>query len=200
MEEKPLFEMLNESLTEALKDRKKGHPLKQDTLRSTENTGKYINIDAELLFEELSRQNWSLDSRILWHRWEPTLQNINQLFNDYFCKDLMEYYYDPDPEYTDEERIKRCNWQDAHYKGAWGVTQQQVDNYAKKTLLHVSKAKMPHKDRFWTLIIPKDCIPSDLNSWDGKVKEECRMIFYYGRDYLYMDYLWTMEKREGINQ
>ncbi len=91
-------------------------------------------------------------------------------------------------------RIAFNNWQEPHFAGNWGVTQEQVDILAKKTLKAVKQAKVENRDRLWIIDIPFKELPKNFWSWSEKITSDLRIIVYYGRDYLGVDYVWIMEK------
>ena len=222
----------------------------------------YINLDMELLFQQLTFCNFSNNRCLYWKRYQPTNRIIDKLFQDYYCEEFMENYYDSEPKYDDEEfkmymdyivkhntddevtgtgmfnalsymiddeqkkkkryaekehtakeikaayekirkqqedynekRIRFNNWQEPYFKGNWGYTQKRVDSIAKKQLKTILKSDIPIKDRLWLLEISKDNIPEDMKGWNGRIQVDCIEIYYYGRDYLGVDYCWSMQRR-----
>ena len=223
----------------------------------------YINLDMELLFQQLTFCNFSNNRALSWKRYQPTRRIIDKLFQDYFCVEFMENFYDSEPDYDDEEfkmymdyvvkhktddevtgtgfyeaivymndddrkkkkrfsekdhtakeikaayekikrqqqeydekRIQFNNWQEPYFEGNWGLTQKKVDSIAKKQLKEILIGEIPTTNRFWILEIPKEDVPKGMKCWNKKINSDCIEIYYYGRDWLGVDYCWSMQRRE----
>ncbi len=77
----------------------------------------------------------------------------------------------------EKKRIYFNNWVEMHEEGNWEPTQEAVENIAKISMQEVKKSPVHKRDRFWIL------------KQDDKIR-----IYYYGRDYLEVDYIWSFEK------
>ena len=86
-------------------------------------------------------------------------------------------------EYNKSERkIKFNNWQDPYGEGIWGMSQKMVDDLARETLKKtIKRCGLSLKDR---LYYAKD---------DKQIR-----IYFYGRDFMEMDYLFIF-MRKGEN-
>ncbi len=78
------------------------------------------------------------------------------------------------------KRIRFNNWVEINEKGNFKATQQEVDSLAKAVMYEVKKSSVHKRNRFW--IIRKE---------DGSV-----LIYYYGRDYMEVDYVWVFKRSE----
>ena len=96
----------------------------------------------------------------------------------------------------EEKRIRFNNWQEPHFEGNWGVTQDKVDSIAKKQLKEILKGAISITDRLWILEIPKEAVPKNMKDWNGVINSDCIEIYYYGRDWLGIDYCWSMQRRK----
>ena len=78
-------------------------------------------------------------------------------------------------------RIKHCNWQEPYFNGNWGMSQEYVNTLAKNKLYAVKKSPIHKWNRLWILTTKKRIL-----------------VYYYGRDYQMVDYVWAFEKHPQI--
>ena len=98
-----------------------------------------------------------------------TLREYKKAYNK-IHKQIQEY---------NSKRIKFCNWVEVHAEWNWDGNQDSVDRLAKEQMLKIKSAPVHKRNRFWI----------------HETKNEIT-IYYYGRDWLYVDYVWSFEKKE----
>ena len=81
-------------------------------------------------------------------------------------------------DYT-EHRLHFCNWQEPYFNGVWEMSQKQVDNIAISTLKEIKRYPMSNKKRFY------------ISEYDNRIN-----IYWYGRDYKYVDYWFRFKRKE----
>lgn len=83
--------------------------------------------------------------------------------------------------YKDYElkRITFNNWQEPYFEGNWGMSQKYVDTYGRCTLKNIRNYPLSVKDRLF--VAEKD--------------DEAR-IYFYGRDFIALDYWFIFIKRK----
>lgn len=80
----------------------------------------------------------------------------------------------------EKERLYHGNWIEPFFKGNWGISQKDVDNIARNTLLGFKKESFSKKDRCYI----------------GFCGDEIR-IYLYGRDLLGVDYWFIFKRSEN---
>jgi len=133
---------------------------------------------------------------------KPVNFAIGKVLRKYYAHEITERWYDsmaPECERCEdcqcekcevweryrgsEEQLSYANWIDAWGAGIWGMTQQEVDDFAKELLTkHITKDK-GHKER---LFYSTTSDPNQL------------IIFYYNRDRQGSDY-WFIFQKKGTN-
>lgn len=158
-------------------------------------------IDKELIQKELQGD---IDNGFIFTYKKLSNKFLNWLFRHYYCVEECENFYDSEPlDYSEwkklqetsegisklaqayrdyePERIKFCNWQEPQMEGNWGITQENVDKYAKIDLKDVRNIPDAKKDRIY--FAQKD--------------DEIR-IYIYSRDLLYHDLWFIFKKRNKV--
>jgi len=92
------------------------------------------------------------------------------------------------------KRIKYLTWQEPFFVGNWDYTQSYITKFAKGKLKEIKKEKISFENRFWILYESKDNLPDDFYIWDEKIEHDVCRLYYYGRDYLGVDYVWDFHK------
>lgn len=77
------------------------------------------------------------------------------------------------------KRITFNNWQEPYFEGNWGMSQKYVDRFGKETLKKIRNCPFSAKGRLF--IAEKD--------------DQIR-IYFYGRDYLQVDYWFIFVRRK----
>lgn len=83
---------------------------------------------------------------------------IKKLKNHYNCIEYAENYYNFDDDLTEEERLKKLNYQEIYYKGNWEYSQQEVNNTAIDILKWIKKQNIGLKNRVYISINDRNCI------------------------------------------
>lgn len=83
--------------------------------------------------------------------------------------------------YKDYElkRLTFNNWQEPYFEGNWGMSQRFVDNYGRRILKNIRSCPLSAKGRLFA------------GKNDGQIR-----IYFYGRDFLQLDYWFIFEKRK----
>lgn len=83
--------------------------------------------------------------------------------------------------YKDYEmtRINFNNWQELYFKGNWGMSQRYIDSYGRSILKRVRNFPKSIKNRLYV----------------AKKEDQIR-IYFYGRDFLGMDYWFIFRERK----
>lgn len=176
-----------------------------------------INIRQDLIEKELKSDDFT------YHKFNLHNSLISKLRNHYKLVELWENFYDNEDEYDDEEfdrymtynsilennyhkyhstdctneelkqayknilqqrkdyepyRIEFCNWQEPYFKGNWGMSQKYVDNLGRNTLKEIKRTSVSNKDRLY------------IGYKDNQIR-----IYFYGRDFMEMDYWLIYERR-----
>ena len=111
---------------------------------------------------------------------------ISWLFRHYYIQELCENYYEYEfKEYPidsvdyENARSEFCNWQEPHFKGNWGATQESVDSMGQNVLKEIRDTfLLPIKDRLYYA-----------------KKDDVILIYFYGRDLWMLDYWFIFKKR-----
>ena len=83
----------------------------------------------------------------------------------------------------ESRRIEFCNWQEVNFKGNWGMTQNTVDENAKRTLRYIKK-----------------CFPTSIKErLYYAQKDDLILIYFYGRDLWDIDYWFIFKKKKNKN-
>ena len=142
---------------------------------------KLINLRKDLIDKELE---FDINIGFKFHYRKLSNRFISWLFRHYYIQELCENFYDSEPD-TDEnyERIEFCNWQEPHFKGNWGATQEQVDDMGQCLLKEEIRKNFPCpiKDRLYYA-----------------KKDDVVLIYFYGRDLWQVDY-WFLFKKKNKN-
>ena len=144
---------------------------------------KLINLRKDLINEELK---YDIKRGYNFHYKKLSNKFLDWLFRHYYIQEFCENYYDSEPrEYPinsldyENARIGFCNWQEPYFKGNWGMSQNTVDENAKRTLLYIKKY-------FPTSI--KERLYYSQN-------DDLFLIYFYGRDLWDIDF-WFIFKRK----
>ncbi len=72
----------------------------------------YINIDITLLNERLKMLARNTGHDVFWEPFNPTKQNIRDIFKKYYVVEFIEEFYDSEPHYKDEDEheLHRMSW------------------------------------------------------------------------------------------
>ena len=83
--------------------------------------------------------------------------------------------------YKDYEatRINFNNWQELYFEGNWGMSQRYIDSYGRNILKRIRNFPKSKKERLYA----------------AKKEDEIR-IYFYGRDFLEVDYWFIFRKRK----
>lgn len=127
---------------------------------------------------------------------------IDWLFRHYYTVEMCENFYDSSPnsdninwdnledrkkykelerEY-EQTRLEFCNWQDPWGDGIWNMTQENVDAFSRLYLKYLKKSSISLKGRLF--FAQKD--------------DEIR-IYWYGRDFDYLDIWWIFKEKGKKN-
>ena len=102
---------------------------------------------------------------------DHTLREYRKAYNK-IHKQIQDY---------NRERIKSCNWIEVHAEWNWDGDQEVVDRLAKEEMAMIKSAPVHKRDRLWI----------------RKEEEENEIkVYYYGRDWLYVDYVWSFVPRK----
>ena len=99
---------------------------------------KLINLRKDLINEELK---YDIKRGYNFHYKKLSNKFLDWLFRHYYIQEFCENYYDsefhPYPVGTldyENARIEFCNWQEPHFKGNWGATQESIDSMGQELL------------------------------------------------------------------
>lgn len=135
------------------------------------------NIRYDLISAELEHD---INRGFEFHYRKLSNRFISWLFRHYYIQELCENFYDSEPK-PDEDynRIEFCNWQEPHFKGNWGATQESVDSMGQNVLKEIRDTfLLPIKDRLYYA-----------------KKDDVILIYFYGRDLWMLDYWFIFKKR-----
>lgn len=113
--------------------------------------------------------NYSLDIKDRYYKEECTIEELKQAYNTILQQ--RENY--------EQKRIEFCNWQEPYFNGVWEMSQKQVNNIAISTLKEIKRYPMSNKKRFY------------ISEYDNRIN-----IYWYGRDYKYVDYWFRFKRKE----
>ena len=145
---------------------------------------KLINLRKDLIDKELE---FDRDKGFKFQYQKLSNKFTDWLFRHYYIQELCENYYDHEfNEYPigsldyENARIEFCNWQEPHFKGNWGATQEQVDDMGQCLLKEEIRKNFPCpiKDRLYYA-----------------KKDDVVLIYFYGRDLWMIDYWFIFKKR-----
>lgn len=99
---------------------------------------------------------------------EHTFEELEQAYNK-ITKQIEDYK---------SRKIEFNNWIEPYFNGNWGVSQTTVDRIARRHLERIKKCPVSYNGR---LFITE--------------KEDTILIYYYGRDFVELDYWWIFKKK-----
>ena len=105
------------------------------------------------------------------HRSEISADELND------CKQAFDAMNQLYADY-EERRILSSVWCEVYGEGIWGLSQFKVDKIAKDTLHKLKRSPVSYNGRMFYA-----------------ETSDTVLIYYYGRDYLMVDYWWTFKKR-----
>ena len=112
---------------------------------------------------------------------EEKKENFKYAKQPHTLKELKSAYDKVVQMYKDYEltRINFNNWQELYFKGNWGMSQRYIDFYGRSILKCIRNFPKSIKDRLYVV----------------KKEDEIR-IYFYGRDFVEMDYWFIFRKRK----
>ena len=75
--------------------------------------------------------------------------------------------------------IEFNNWIEVYSNGVWGISQKDVDKISKEHLKNIKRCGVSYNGRLYIA-----------------EKEDSIFIYYYGRDFALVDYLWIFKRKE----
>ena len=159
-----------------------------------------IDVRKDLIEKELEYHNLQFNSLKLTKRF------ISWLFRHYTTVEFSYHWYDSEPEVPEEWdqdgdewdnlefrkiwyqlvreyeplRITRNNWIDPFGPGIWSMNSKQVDSISKEAMINVRKTSVKKKGRLHIA---------------HRKTEDVYFIYWYGRDFMKVDYWWVMKRR-----
>lgn len=117
-----------------------------------------------------------------WVPFKVNTRSIRKLFENRICVEFLEKYYDDEYIGDDESKPRSLeskltfnNWFDCYREGVWDLSQKQIDDMAKGSLLAIFKQKYR-----WS----KPKFTDGNERWFyGKNKHDNKVaVFFFGRD------------------
>lgn len=129
-----------------------------------------ICVRQDLIEKELNYKNRT------YKKLKPSNRFIDWLFRRYYAAEFTEHYYDSDDE--DEDRLTFLTWIEPYGDGIWYMSQADADKAARDALYAVRSTNVKKDGRLWIAH-----------------EDDYIFIYWYGRDFMEMDYWWVMQRR-----
>lgn len=100
---------------------------------------------------------------------------IDWLFRHYYTGEFTEHYYDSD---IVKDRLTYLVWIEPYGEGIWNMSQATADKVARNSLKYVRKTNVKKDGRLWIAY-----------------EDDYIFIYWYGRDFMEVDYWWVMKRR-----
>lgn len=130
-----------------------------------------INLRQDLIQKELYG---TYQDELTYRKLKPSNRFINKLFNHYYVVEHTEHFYD-----SVSHGIEFNNWIEVYSNGVWGMSQKDVDKISKEHLKNIKRCVVSYNGRLYIA-----------------EKEDSIFIYYYGRDFALVDYLWIFKRKE----
>lgn len=129
-----------------------------------------ICIRQDLIEKELNYTNRN------YKKFKPSNCFIDWLFRHYYTEEFTEHYYDSEDEFKD--RMTFLTWIEPYGEGIWNMSQSHADNVARDALKYVRSTNVKKDGRLWIAY-----------------EDDYIFIYWYGRDFMKMDYWWVMRRK-----
>lgn len=128
------------------------------------------------------KENINMTGLSFWNivsRSEELSENKKFSTKEHTKEEIFDAYQKVSKIYEDYEtkRIEFNNWQEPYFVGNWNYSQNYINNVARRTLLSIKRSNVSKKNRLYIC-----------------QKEDIIEIYFYGRDYLQIDYWFVFKK------
>lgn len=130
-----------------------------------------INLRQDLIQKVLYG---TFQDEFTYQKLKPSNRFINKLFNHYYVVEHTEHFYD-----SGSHGIEFNNWIEVYSNGVWGMSQKDVDKISREHLKNIKRCGVSYNGRLYIA-----------------EKEDSIFIYYDGRDFALVDYLWIFNRKE----